>query len=88
MAADGAVRNPPPHPTGTARFSGMGKLLGNPRRRGDPRPPPYRCDQPPTGCSSAGCSPAEPASASPAASHSEVEGRSLSKANKKFKKSA
>jgi len=88
VAADGEVRHPPPPRTGTVRFSGMGKLCRVLRRRGDPGPPRQHFHQPPTGYSSAGCSPAEPASASPAASHSEVEGRSLSKENKKSKKSA
>ena len=60
MVADGEVRKPPPPRTGTVRFSGMGKLGRGLRRRGDPGPPQHRFHQPPTGYSSAGCSPAEP----------------------------
>ena len=56
----------------------------NPREEGRlfhrPRGSPY--DEPPTGYSSAGCSPAGPASASPAGSHSEAVRRPLSIAAK------
>jgi hypothetical protein len=46
--------------------------------RSSHRPPARRYDEPPTGYSSAGCSPAEPASASPAGCHSETMCRVLS----------
>jgi len=48
-------------------FKGIGKSIhpiGAPTRR--PTPPPHRLDEFPAGYSSAGCSPAGPASASPA----------------------
>ena len=68
------------------RFLRHGEAVPSLRRWGGPRPPPYRSDQPPTGYSSAGCSPAEPASASPAARHSEVERGGLSKEDKSSNK--
>ena len=61
--------------TGAGVFSGMGKLSEPGGTGAAHRPPQLHHPQPPTGYSSAGCSPAEPASASPADGILESEGK-------------
>ena len=58
------------HPIVRWRFLRQGKIFRNQKGEAGRPPgrPPHRCDESSTGYSSAGCSPAEPASASPARS--------------------
>ena len=64
------------HPIVRGRFLRQGKIFRNQEGEAGRPPgrPPHRCDESSTGYSSAGCSPAEPASASPAGSRLKFRG--------------